>query len=360
MSDFKEEFYLGANTAKGFVSLYNQLTEDKNHNKIFVIKGGPGTGKSTIMKKVGEWFSKKGEVEYCHCSSDPDSIDVVILKNIGISVLDGTPPHIVEPKFPGAFESIVDLYPLWDEKGLEKKRREIERISKICSGCHEKAVKYISIASILSNSNMLIEEAALNKEKAGLFADRIIKKIMAEKRNGEGHESVRFLSAITPKGVYMYDSMVTKNYNNIYVLEDEYGTVSSFILDKIRYSLLKNNYEFITCYCVLSPHQKIEHIFVPEIKTAFVTSNSFHRFKINEDNHVIRTRRFLDVKTMQENKQKLKFNSDVKNEMIEQAIKNMKEAKSYHDELEKIYTSNVNFKKMDEVVDKLIKRINRD
>lgn len=359
MSEFKEEFYFGANTSEGFVSLYNQLTEDNNHNKIFVIKGGPGTGKSTILRKVGEWFSQKGEVEYGHCSSDPDSLDVVVLKDINMSVLDGTPPHAVEPKFPGAFESIVDLYPLWDEKGLEKSRKDIEKTSKACSGCHDKAIRYISIASILSKSNMTIQATALNKEKTNMFVDRIIKKINSKGNINIGRENIRFLSAITPKGVYTYNSTIDKNYDDVYIIEDEYGAVSSFILDGIRNKLLESNYNFITCYCVLSPFQKIEHILIPDIKVAIVTSNSFHKFELNEKSHIIREKRFVDNKIMQENRQKIKFNSEVKKEMINQAIKNMKEAKLHHDELEKLYTVNVNFDKMDDVIQKLINKIDK-
>ncbi len=359
MSDYKEEFYLGANTSGGFISLYNQLIKDKTNDKIFIIKGGPGTGKSTIMKKVGEWFSKYGKVEYNHCSSDPDSLDAVILKDVGVSVLDGTPPHALEPQFPGAFESIVDLYPLWNESELEKSRSDIKKVSEKCSFCHEKAIRYISIASILSNNNISIQNMAFNKEKTELFVDRIIKKIDLKKTKSDGNETIRFLSAVTPKGIYIYDSTVINNYNDIYILEDEYGAVSSFILNRIRNILLENRCNFITCYCVLSPKEKIEHILIPEIKTAFVTSNSFHRFILNEKSHIVRTRRFLNLKTMQENKQKLSFNNAVRKEMIEQAINYMKEAKVNHDELEKIYIPNVDFSKMNAVIENLIEKISK-
>lgn len=355
--NIKEDFYLGANTSDGFISLYNQLTEDEKQNKILVIKGGPGTGKSTIIRKVGTWFSERGSVEYGHCSSDPDSLDAVILKEIGVSVIDGTPPHALEPALPGAFESIIDLYPLWDEDGLEKVRKNIEEIAQKCTKCHKKAIKYMSIATILSQCNATLVESALDKEKIKMFCNKIIKNVVGKKNGGGKDEKIRFLSAITPKGVYTYKSTINSNYEEIYLIEDEFGVVSSIILEQIREKLINLNYSIITCYCVLSPNKKIEHILVPEIKVAFVTSNSFHEFQKSDKKHTIRARRFLYKNIILDNKQKLKFNNEVKKLVIEQSIKSMNEAKKYHDELEKLYTGNVDFKKMEDLTLNIIKKI---
>lgn len=35
--------------------------EQREAKKIFCLKGGPGTGKSTLMKNIGRYFSDKGE-----------------------------------------------------------------------------------------------------------------------------------------------------------------------------------------------------------------------------------------------------------------------------------------------------------
>ena len=47
-------FFFGANNKYGYCSLYKDLYSpyiDGNH---LILKGGPGTGKSTLMKKVAE------------------------------------------------------------------------------------------------------------------------------------------------------------------------------------------------------------------------------------------------------------------------------------------------------------------
>ena len=51
MSEHKTvDFFLGANTASGFRSYLNTYDEPQAEFKRFLIKGGPGTGKSGMMK----------------------------------------------------------------------------------------------------------------------------------------------------------------------------------------------------------------------------------------------------------------------------------------------------------------------
>lgn len=87
-------FYLGSNTPQGFVSRFDQLGDADEGWRCFVIKGGPGSGKSTMMKKAAAHLMAQGrDVEIIHCSSDVNSLDGVICPSLKISVADGTPPH---------------------------------------------------------------------------------------------------------------------------------------------------------------------------------------------------------------------------------------------------------------------------
>ena len=45
-------YFAGGNTARGFCSLFDSSLEGLN--RIFILKGGPGTGKSSLMKDVGK------------------------------------------------------------------------------------------------------------------------------------------------------------------------------------------------------------------------------------------------------------------------------------------------------------------
>ena len=45
-------FFLGANSPSGFYSLYDQLIDPAQARDILILKGGPGCGKSSLMKRV--------------------------------------------------------------------------------------------------------------------------------------------------------------------------------------------------------------------------------------------------------------------------------------------------------------------
>lgn len=86
----------GGNTSYGFFSYYDYILPQDEAERIFCIKGGPGVGKSTFMKKIGEQFLSMGyDVEFMHCSSDSDSIDGVVIPAKKTALLDGTAPHVV-------------------------------------------------------------------------------------------------------------------------------------------------------------------------------------------------------------------------------------------------------------------------
>ena len=92
------EYFLGANSPTGFYSLYDHLIPPEQARAIFILKGGPGCGKSTLMRKIAAWAEETGlETEYILCSGDPDSLDAVVLPSKGVAIVDGTAPHVVVP-----------------------------------------------------------------------------------------------------------------------------------------------------------------------------------------------------------------------------------------------------------------------
>ena len=124
-------FLAGGNTAQGFYSCFDAILPSDRQKRMYYIKGGPGVGKSTLMKRFAEAAGKKGlETEYFHCSSDPDSLDGVSLPALGVGLMDGTAPHSFDPVIPGARDTLISLGDYLDEKALLPHVREIESVQK--------------------------------------------------------------------------------------------------------------------------------------------------------------------------------------------------------------------------------------
>ena len=121
------DFFMATNTPDGFYSLFKELYDPYSDWKMYIIKGGPGTGKSTIIKAVAAQAELKGLfTEIIHCSSDPQSLDAVIIPEIKVAVADGTSPHIINPVFPGVCEHTVDLSCCWNSDLLKNDSSKIK------------------------------------------------------------------------------------------------------------------------------------------------------------------------------------------------------------------------------------------
>ena len=61
-------YFPGNNTPEGFFSYYSYILDQKEAKRIYCIKGGPGSGKSTFMRKIGEEFLDRGmNVDFLAC-----------------------------------------------------------------------------------------------------------------------------------------------------------------------------------------------------------------------------------------------------------------------------------------------------
>ena len=94
------DFFLGATTPAGFKGYFEPLRREPGM-QMYLIKSGPGCGKSTLMKRLARTAEQQGEtVERVHCASDPDSLDGVILPARHKAIVDATAPHVMEPDAP--------------------------------------------------------------------------------------------------------------------------------------------------------------------------------------------------------------------------------------------------------------------
>ena len=122
-------FFLGANSEEGFFSHYDQLLGGRLDD-LMILKGGPGCGKSTFMRRVGAAMERAGErIVYINCSGDPDSLDGAIFLDRNAAIVDGTSPHVLEPTYAVTSERYVDLTRFYDVDAAKARHAEIVALS---------------------------------------------------------------------------------------------------------------------------------------------------------------------------------------------------------------------------------------
>lgn len=351
------ESFLGANTPVGFISFFDELYNPYDNSSAYIIKGGPGTGKSTLMKKVADECRQKGLVtEKVYCSSDPDSLDGIIIPDLGISIADGTSPHTLEAKFPGACENIINTGEFWDKRKLKEKADEIRSLTLENSIHHRRSVKYLAAAGSIAEENIRITSAYIDRDKIDSFALRFAMRELPQKKKSQpGKKMKRFISALTPKGKVFLDEGIKALASRIISIDDEYSCASSLLTDRIGEIAVKNGYDVIFCHCPLKPRMQCEHIIIPEKNLALITVRSAHKTKIESD-RIIHSKRFLHD-GINEHMTYLRFNRRLIRELTEEAIAALRDAKSTHDKLEEIYADAMDFESLNEYLNSLCKDI---
>ncbi|MBR3962190.1 MAG: hypothetical protein IKK14_01545 [Oscillospiraceae bacterium] len=347
-------WFFGANAPKGYFTRFDQLFSEAPNGKCFLLKGGPGTGKSTMLKKIASVLMEKGlSTEVFYCSADPGSLDAVVTSDGKFVAVDATLPHAAEPKYPGAYEKTLDLSDCWNEKNLREHKKEIASLFDSNRRLHEEARRYLSAAA-----NLLEEAGRLGAEslffgKTENAALKICAREIGKKDKKRGTEKQRFLSAVTESGVVFMNRTPEILCERIFAFEDETGAASRIFMNTVRKYALENGFDVITCKCPLFPSEKTEHIFIPSLKLGFITSNKRHSADIKVK-RTIHSSRFYDPKKYSRHKIRIRFALRLASSLIGEAALCMKEAKSLHDELEYFYIKEMDFSLVEEKTAKIL------
>lgn len=166
--------YLGAATPIGSKDYVVNLTDGL---KRYFIKGRPGTGKSTILKKIAKELTIKGyDVEVYHCGFDPNSLDMVICRSLGLAIFDSTAPHEYFPDKDS--DEVIDVYKEAVNKGTDEKY--IKELSEIKKRYKEKVAvgtKYLALAKIIIDKIEAVYVKAFKENEAEKIVKEYLKAV---------------------------------------------------------------------------------------------------------------------------------------------------------------------------------------
>ena len=341
-------YFLGGNTPVGFYSYYDYLIDAEKAKKVYVIKGGPGTGKSTLMKAAANWGEENGyDVDYLHCSSDPNSLDGVIIDG-DIAMVDGTSPHIVDPKNPGCVETIINMGDFWDEGRLRENKEKIIGINKQIKEYFASAYNYLAAAGNIYKN---IPEPG-EKKLAGNTAKTIFEETAGRESScGSGRTRKLFATAIGPKGVLSFaDTLALKK---CYILKTDFSKGTSGIMQALVQIFNDNGYDTEIFYDPLAPDKLIEHICVPEVNLSVITSRGYGSIT-SRDAYVIDIDEIMEINTC--GKEYI-HNTLITEMLVKEAAATIAKAKKKHDELEQCYIPCMDFESANKNAARIIEDI---
>ena len=353
----KKYYFASANTCSGFKSYFNCIFNPELLKKIYILKGGSGTGKSYLMNEIAQKaVDKNFSVEYFLCSSDPDSLDGIIISELGTAVIDGTAPHITDPKYPGVIENIINIGNFWDEQKLDNNKEKIFELINKKSIYFGNAYKYLKAANEILESVTDLAKKYINYEKMEASVYRIINKHIKEKTlnanilNSGGE--YRFINSISSNGCETLDTL-EQDAKKIFYISNENFTgyyYTESLLNQFK------NCKKIILPLALNP-EKIQGIYLKEKQILFVIKDKISDKFYDERYIFINMDRFTDASFKKEHKQKLRLAKKCYNAVISSAVEYLKEAKILHVKLEDIYKSTMNFDKKSKYSKDLIQKI---
>lgn len=349
-----ENYFAAANTAGGFVCWYDDIFNPKELDFCYIIKGGSGTGKSTLMRKLAAKAEKLGaRCERYYCSSDPTSLDGVIANMPNgrrIAMLDGTAPHTHDPKYPGAAEAIINLGQYWCEDILKGQREEIIALSEKKSRLFGETYGYFGAAGTLFLSRQSEARGALLSDKLAAACERLLTQRMRECRvkGSVGEARIRGLSALSTHGEVHLDSF--SDADKVCLVLDTFGTAPLFF-EAMQRAALGLGLSFYRAPMPLIPHFT-EALYFPALSMSMVSRTDKTDVKeINMARFVERERLSGDVRV----RRRLLRKSE--NELVEAGLARLSEVREVHGELEKIYMGAMDFTRLGEATQRLLEVI---
>lgn len=343
-----KKMFPGAVTYQGFFSYYDHMIEpDAQH--IYVIKGGPGVGKSTFMKKIGQDLHDAGyDLEYHCCSSDNNSIDGLVIPALGVALLDGTAPHIVDPKNPGAVDEIINLGEYWNESMIRQFKKEIMSCNRQISRYFQAVYFALKEAKNAMDEWEFYLEPYQNWSMINQNLKDLEKKLFNNTSGGNGKARHLFAWGHTPQGRTQFIDSLTYGMKTLYLIQGQPGTGKSTFLAKLAEHAKMTGIDAEIYHSTLDP-EKLDLLILPALETALVCSSEQYPYT-PVFNGTIKTLDFdlsLDHEALQP------FMEDVNscrarvNQSLKRAHLNSKRAKKLHDLMETYYIPAMNFNEIE-------------
>lgn len=339
-------YFAGANTASGFVGEYSAIANEKELERVYIIKGGAGTGKSTLMRRCAA-AAEKEEISVTRwlCGSDPASLDCVVLDG-RIAILDGTAPHVCEMTYPGAASELIDVTGFWNSAVLEQERDAIVAYSARKTSCYAAAYRYLAAVELLEREKSVCTSSLFLRDKAEACILRLIKKLGKPLHKNAAVREVR-THALTMKGAFATDSF-KNDRAHCYTITDSFGCAVPF-LNMLAQKLTEAGYSLT-----------VARLPAPDVLCGIAVEDCNVVIQVGQPENgdsIINMQRFTASEQTDGERGAFRLAAKIQRSCMEEALHQLSMASEAHFALEKIYIRAMNFAALSTYTDDVVKHI---
>ena len=341
----RAQYFAALNTGQGFISYFSEIFDPCE--RVFVIKGGSGTGKSRLMRDISARAVSEGyAVEELLCSSDPSSLDGLIIPELSVAVLDGTAPHIHEPRLLGARDHIIDLSAFLDSEALKPRRAEIESMTDAKARRYRQIYEYLKVIGVYDNAVYRIALRALDGEKL----DKAVEKSALYAGKSEKYEKrIRIRSAVSENGAVTLDTYARKA-DRRFAVSDACG-IGGLYLKKLLAITDSRGARVEVSYAPYSPDVP-DALYYPDGGSVFYIGCGE-----DSDERIINMRRFVDDELLRPFKPEIRAINRLRAAVSEQVGICFSAVRRIHASIEEIYSSAMDFKAKEQLTERIIASI---
>jgi energy-coupling factor transporter ATP-binding protein EcfA2 len=238
--------FTSSHTSQGFYTFIPELVSGLG--KVYILKGAPGSGKSTFIRLLGEVMSQQGyDVEFWVSALDPVTPDGVYIPKLDAAVINGSLSQPIDPKYPGIRESIINLGEYWDQSIVERQFQEIIQQVDRTEKYQGQAVNILKEASRVKEDIRQANSAHLNMEKIEQLIKNLSTEIM-DNRPGEKHY---FAGVITGDGLVDYINELSADCKKRYIFKGPSGSGKSTVIHELAREAKQRGYFLEYYHCGL-------------------------------------------------------------------------------------------------------------